>query len=176
MIEILYAIAYGFLNRARGSGFYDRLDSTLISRLLMAFGCAALNTVLYPSALVFMWTIAGLMLWAVWGWGKYFASIHGVINNEKEFFPVDWIMSKLSIADNKLWGLTAMTLRQMMIIPYFIGLSLLTDGFTWYFLTALLMGAPYYLSGLTFKQRQVEFAEYGVGGIIGLTSAWILMG
>lgn len=155
---MIAAVLFAILNRAAGSEFYGLIKSTVISRLI-ALGCMALFTC--SGVYDFAYILAVLILWRTFGWGKYFACIHGTIHDEKEFALVDWIMSKLNlptetIAQRKIWGLVAMTLRQSIIAPAAFG--------AWYLVP--LMGLPYYIGGMISQRYAVMIAEFTIGAMI----------
>lgn len=178
MIELLYAI----LDRARGSKLFGLTHSTTEARLVSAFGMSLLSAMAFPSLPVFLWSLASLYFWQVFGWGKYFAAVHGHIDpGGGSVKPVDWLMRRLNLPtdteeDRKRWGTVAMGLRQAFIAPYFIGLAVLSGHYDRALLAAFtpFMGIPYYLGGKISQQHAVEIAELINGALIGVLSYDIL--
>lgn len=155
LIELM--IAFGFLNRARGSRLFNYCNSTVFTRLVATFGmglCVLAASASYAAAL---WAWASLMLWCTPAWDKYWSEAIG--NSQTH---------------SRLYGLMQMTIRQLLILPCFFGLEYITGASYWLSLPALLLGLPYYLSGFLGSSYVITYAEYGVGAIIGLTIGVIL--
>jgi len=75
---------------------------------------------------------AGLWIWDMLGWGKYFAAFNGRYNRkEKEFKPADIFADKIS--NGYLAGIVGMSIRGLMILPLFMGLA-------YYFSNPLIVG------------------------------------
>ncbi len=186
MLEaILKIAACATLNRARGCKFFDYIKSTvgtrLASMLLMAIVCAWGVPGEYLYAMLFLW--GAFMLWCSPAWNNYWSGACGFPTDvkKKAFVPVDWAMKKIRYfaplyegsEDNELlrrWGLVAMTLRQLLIVPAIIGLAILAgepQRSLWAVL-AFLMGATYYLAGKTKTHEPITWGEYGNGGIIAI--------
>lgn len=187
MASLLFCIAFAFLNRGRGSHFWDQIDSTVASRLVACFGMAALTMVAGGQSeshgyVLLLWTLATLPLWAFPGWDNYWAAAIGHDFNPvaRTFPPVDWVMKRMpwfrpvyrataSDLRRRLWGAASMGLRQALAAPCIIGLASLT-GLPWhalYALGTLLFGFIYMISGSLFKPYVIGTAEYIVGGALG---------
>ncbi|QEL18704.1 hypothetical protein [Limnoglobus roseus] len=180
MIEqIAFGLTFAVLNRARGSKFFGYLTSTNEARALATAGMAAATALVAGGddlhlLQVFWWTSATLAFWEIWGWGKYFAAIHGIIDaSGGSLKPVDWLMSKLNLPTDtfeqrKRWGTVAMGLRQAMIAPCIVGLAFLTGHpeRAWLACFTLLLGLPYYAGGKISQKWAGVIAETTTGVII----------
>ena len=165
-----FAIAFALLNRARGSKLFDLTKSTQFARIASTHVMAALVLACTGSLACGVWAWATLYLWALFGWGKYAGAAIGVGLNraEREFPPVDWVMERLPITDERLWGAVAMSLRMLLALPCTLGLAYLTDGASWPSLFVPLMGAVYVPCGHHFGARGWKYSEYCAGGILGV--------
>lgn len=176
------------LNRGRGSHYGGTIDSTVVSRLLTTFALAVLtmlsaDSAARPGELILLWVWAGLSLWAFPGWDNYWsAAIGNPVNaHARTFLPADWLLEHMpwfapvynataSARRCRLWGVVAMGLRQALAAPCLVGLAYLTGHpeAGWYAMATLLFGLPYLLTGYACKTDPVGYAEYVVGGLLGL--------
>jgi len=180
---IFISISFAFMNRARGSRWFDLMASTSLSRILatmMMGGCAEIIVIDRPyHAAVFFWTWASLYFWCVFSWDKYWSAAIGNPTdlNVPAFAPVDWIMRHvsslagppLSNMELRIWGLDAMTLRQSLAAVCLVGLAFITGHHERAFVSfgIITLGLPYFIAGLLSKKRPITYAEYGVGTVIG---------
>lgn len=77
---LLFIAAFSFINRCRGTRFYNKISSTSVGRIL-ATGGMALATYLLAilvtkysislSLLIAAWTWASLYFWCVFAWDNY---------------------------------------------------------------------------------------------------------
>lgn len=178
-------LAFAVLNRARGSQLFGfttsttegRLVSTgLMSMVLLVNGAYHGETV--DAALFFPLYWALLMFWCVFAWDKYWIAAigNGIDTARTGFAPVDWLMSLLPVK-GRLWGVIAMGLRQLLLVPAIICAALISEhlgqGFA---LSAapLLFGVPYLLAGyLVPNAKSVMVAEITVGSLMGAVFALI---
>ena len=186
-LMIAFMAAFAFLNRGRGSQFWNQIDSTVASRLVTTLSMSSLTMIAsgsdeYQGDLILFWVWAVMSLWAFPGWDNYWsAAIGNAFNpNASTFAPVDWLMKRMpwfsavyaataSNLSRRLWGTVAMGLRQALAAPCFIGLAYLTGHpeTGWYAAGTLLLGTPYLLGGYVCKAYPVGFAEYCVGAVLG---------
>lgn len=178
-----YALAplFALLNRARGNHLFEQTESTTVSRLLSTLGMALLIylTALFQgydiirATLMCLWALATLMLWCIFAWDRYWeACLGGPVNSQTGFVFVDWLMRfwPLPTEDTalRLWGLLAMTLRQLLILPCLTGLAYLSGHSPVWSLGTLLLGACYYVAGYAVSNGfAVMTAELCSGGLIG---------
>lgn len=158
----LYLLWMAICNRARGSGIYDHVESTTLTRLIATFGMA-FSTALWCQniLLVTVWLWASLMLWCVPAWDAYWSAAIG--NDPKH---------------TRLWGLNAMTLRQCLGIPALAGFCYLVGGNPWFIAFPVLYGLPYYIWGHVISQQNavgpITYAEYTVGLLWGVAFLGII--
>lgn len=172
MTPVLFAL----LNRARGSKLFGLTASTTVARIVSTLGMALLTYWAHPKLSVLLWSFASLFFWQVFGWGKYFAAIHGQIDpNGGRMQWVDWAMERIGMPTNtveqrKKWGTVAMGLRQTLLIPFIVGLAYLTDdpAKLWLVPVTPLLGLAYYMGGKISQQYSVFIAELIVGAVIGI--------
>ena len=167
-------LLFAILDRARGSKLFDLITSTQVSRIvstgLMATAVMGISGNIYT---LLAWPL--LFGWSIAGWGVYQGTATGTRSNftEKEFAPVDWLMSKISYFDDinratvtdlecRLWGTIAMALRQMLLAPYIVAI-----GGTWQVVLIPLMALPYMAAGYLVKRDHIMYAEYASGAVLG---------
>lgn len=156
---ILFVFAFAVLNRARGSQLFGLTTSTVIGRLMSMGGMAVVTSLmLVPNTTrmveVFAVAFGGLMLWATPAWDSYWSA---EIGNDP--------------SHSKLWGCLMMGWRQLLIVPTFAGEAFLIghpERAVWA-ATAGLYWLPYFAFGAMVKPRAVEFSEYTIGALIGMT-------
>jgi hypothetical protein len=112
-------------------------------------------TILTSNALLLPITFAGLMLWCTPAWDSYWSAEIG------------------DSAHSKLWGCCMMFLRQLLIVPMFAAQCYLTNGNYYFISTASIYWLPYFLYGIFIKEKAVQYSEYTIGGLIGLTEFFI---
>lgn len=166
MIELLF----GVLNAFRGSG--NKFFSKGLTSIYMASVLYCLTGV--PE---FIATFPLFWLGFSYGWGKYFMAFHGRnYRHEKEFPPADWILKKLKIRNNHIYGIIGMGIRwQLMFLPLFVGLIYISMS-SWYYMAYslyfLFIGLIYYIVGHLpwgFKRfRTIRTAEFLVGAYVGM--------
>lgn len=160
LFNIPFAIAYAFLNRARGSKLFGYTNSTTVARMVSMSGMAFLTTFRYlpGTALEFVELFSGclalLMLWCAPAWDSYWSA---AIGNE----PLQ----------NRLSGTLKMSVRMSLILLYYAFVVWFTGAPIWHMVYAtsfLLMGITYYFSGLyTPGVNVIRNPELANGGIIG---------
>lgn len=111
-----------------------------------------------------------LLFWRAFGLGRYSgAAIDGIVRNEEEFFPIDWIMAKTKLT-GKCWGTVAMILRMSLIMAVAVVLTLF-DWNMWHLFNGVvifpLMGISYYLAGLQKRFDPITVAEIMSGFMVG---------
>ena len=166
---------FALLNRARGSKLFGLTTSTTVARIVSTFGMALLTYWAYPKLSVLLWSFASLFFWQVFGWGKYFAAIHGNIDPKGGGMKwVDWVMDRLdlpifTVEERKRWGTVAMGLRQTLLAPFIIGTAALTGNasMAWLAVITPFLGIPYYIGGKISQQFSVLIAELIIGAVIG---------
>lgn len=171
MTPVLFAL----LNRARGSKLFGLTTSTTVARIVSTVGMALLTYQSHPTLGVLLWSFASLFFWQVFGWGKYFAAIHGNIDPKGGGMRwVDWLMDRLdlptfTVEERKRWGTVAMGLRQTLLAPFVLGLAYLTDdpGMAWLAVFTPFLGIPYYLAGKISQKYAGLIAELIIGALIG---------
>ena len=171
MTPVLFAL----LNRARGSKLFGLTRSTTVARVISTTGMALLTYESHPTLAVLLWSFASLFFWQVFGWGKYFAAVHGHIDpNGGGMRWIDRAMDRLDLPtftaeERKRWGTVAMGLRQTLLIPFIVGLALLTGdpGKAWLAAFTPLFGLPYYIGGKLNQKYAVLIAELILGAMIG---------
>ena len=183
-----FALSFAILNRGRGSHFWDSIDSTAASRLLAAFSMAVLTMLAAGQGgiagdLTILWALGTLSLWEVFAWDNYWSAAIGHAFNPgaRTFLPADWLMRRMpwfapvysaTAGDvrRRLWGTVAMGLRQSVAAPCIVGLAWLTGhpDHGWYAAGTLLLGLPYLLAGYACRTYAIGFAEYTVGGWLGI--------
>lgn len=168
-------VFFALLNRARGSKLFGLTASTTVARIVSTVGMALLTYQSHPTLGVLLWSFASLFFWQVFGWGKYFAAIHGNIDpNGGGMRWVDWLMDRLdlptfTVEERKRWGTVAMGLRQTLLAPFVIGLAYLTADPGMALLAAFtpFLGIPYYLAGKISQKYSGLIAELILGALIG---------
>lgn len=154
-----FIIAFAFLNRARGSRLYDLTSSTVFGRVLSMSGMALISTLAMGESVVsFTILLSCLMLWATPAWDLYWSA---QIGNEKDHKPA--------------WGNRMMFYRQLLIIPFFIALAVISGhpGRIFWAATSLLYWLPYWLFAFD-KTKVIPRAEYTIGALIGFTAFVII--
>lgn len=163
MFEWLYlGIFVGILNGARGSGESFFTSKGMIGLYLgLTMVLLSDNMVLFSVGILFY--LAVLL-----GWGKGFATIHGIYNeSEKEIEPIDIITDSFLIDAGFKNGIIWMTLRGILFIPMFWGNLYFSIG-------CLLMGVIYYAAGRVVQKFElvdrnpVRIAECIFGGLLGI--------
>lgn len=160
------------LNRVRGGGIIATGN-----RILSSLALGGLYALLTGSALAGIIVASGFYIWALPGWGLYFAAGHGKWpKNQKEIGFIDAIGLKLIPFKkaSKHWtnyarGIICMGLRGgIFSLPLFAGLSYL------YGIQALLLWPIFFLQGLAYfiaaklDEEFVMVAELIWGGVIGV--------
>lgn len=157
IVLLLFMVGYAFLNRCRGTHFFNRLDSTFDSRLL-ATVFMAMFVAFYEfsspgtMSVIMLYSWVMLMLWCTPAWDKYWSAAIG--HDPKHC---------------RLWGLGMMTLRMTLAMPFLIGIAFLSghpDNVV-YAAGAMTLGFPYYFWGYAAPKNPVGMAEYTVGAILG---------
>lgn len=197
---LVYLLAMAFWFRCRGSQFLDVLDilGTGINRCLaclcqgVSTGYLALlrgyNVIVSAEAGAFIWVTVWLAVMEAWDnyWGAAIGSTFDP--NKSTVKAVDWILKKIpyfkpvylgtsSTHLNRLWGLTALTLRDSLLSLSGIGLAVLIHQpeHALYALGFASCGLAYYLWGyIVGTAWAVPYAEYTVGLIQGLIYSTIL--
>ncbi len=169
-------VFFALLNRARGSKLFGLTTSTTVARIVSTIGMACATYWEHRTLGVLLWSFASLFFWQVFGWGKYFAAIHGNIDpNGGGLRWVDRVMGWLdpplhTLEQRKRWGTVAMGLRMTLLAPFIIGLAFLTGepNRAWLAAFTPFLGIPYYLGGKLSQKYSVLIAELIVGALIGL--------
>jgi len=104
----------------------------------------------------FAFTLAGLMLWCTPGWDKYWGAEIG------------------QSPHTKLWGCVCMFLRQLLILPTFIGLAYINGGNIFWSAMSCTLWIPYIAWGIIYQKNPIPYAEYMVGAMIGFTIFMIM--
>lgn len=176
---LVFAAWFGFWNCARGRKLFGLTDSTAIGRIISTCMMAALPAMmLLPDVdsmtLMWGWIWLMLMVWCTPAWDNYWSvTIGDRLPPVTCFAPVDWLMSEFpwDRFKGRIWGLVALTLRMMLILPAFVGEMIYLGHYNrWeWLLCSLLMGIPYYISGYVSPRKYViAAAEIGTGAIIGI--------
>lgn len=152
-----------FLNVAGGRGYFS--------------GARALcRMVLMPSAVgLYAWdwqvailAFAGFALWAIPGWGKYFAAGHGQYDpQEKEIGWIDWMGEKIFPYDgkeqtNRKRGIICMGMRGLFLWPFFAAIGHPLTGL------AMFMQGFCYGAGRWNPNQTVPMGEFLTGVLIGI--------
>lgn len=188
-VTILLIIIFALANRARGSKFFEKSNSTQLARIA-ATGIMATATGLVSGfyteipywALFVFWIL--LFGWSLPGTGRYFVSITGDKEawKQKEISFIDWILEKLPIKEEnslslKIKATIGMCLRQSLILPAIVFLSFYLDNYQIIgsVLLPMFMGLSFFVSGYISKTRPVEIAEYICGALMGLLVSGIII-
>lgn len=147
MITLLTALLFALINRDRGIGWIPRVEAGIMWGMTAALAAAALQYTIWYQFAILLVVIPGMMIWAIPGWGKYFASFEWTWKvNEIEIPWIDWIVIRLVPFlteaphwTNGLRGTLAMSLRGLYITPLFLMLSELSLGIV----VGLLQGPVY---------------------------------
>lgn len=166
---LLRATVFSAMNRVRGGGFGDFPNSTTAGRLLATFVMALsmivpkfpADTELSRQHFLAMWLL--LYGWTILKWDIYWGAAIG--NDPKH---------------SKLWGATMMTLRNLLLLPFYAYCAWLSgDWFNLaYSASILLMGAVYVFWGDVTPNDGggIQNSELTNGFIMGVTSHLILNG
>jgi hypothetical protein len=184
LFAALRIVLIALLNRARGSKLSGLTTSTVLGRvvctLAMAISAACAITATFKSCVLWLWF--SLMIWCTPAWDNYWSAAIGNLTdvNKKSFAPVDWLMKKIpyfsllyaAAGTNRqlrLWGLAAMTLRQLLVVPAVAGYAIMIGRpeRAIYAVAALLMGLPYYACGYLCKKNPIAYSELSSGFILG---------
>lgn len=154
----IYAIAFAFLNRARGTRLFNMTGSTVIGRIVSTMSMALIVSLQsIPSTInmveTFFAVFAGLMLWATPHWDSYWSA---AIGNDP--------------THGREWGVDMMGLRGLLIMPTFIALAFLGHQEGWWIgMLGIFQGIPYLLAGIPKnKGYAIPIAEYSWGACMGL--------
>lgn len=148
----LCLLAIAILNYARGTRLFGLTSSTSISRIVVSFAMAIVSYIMGYDILDIPIILAGIYVWSVPGWGKYFSSFMGNYNkDDREIGWIDYIGDNLIIAtdekSNRVRGLVCMCLRGIYMYPLFIALYLSGHPMAPIFgMGCLLQGIPYWLA------------------------------
>lgn len=176
-IDILAICAFSLMNAIRGGWLKIPGD-----RIVSSIGAGAVYCLISGSVLAGGIVAAGFYLWALKGWGLYFAAGHGQwARNETEIKWIDRIGLKLipfvtesRHSSNFLRGILCMGLRGgVYSLPLFLGLSYvhgLEAMFVWPLF--FLQGLAYYVAGgltpgIIHPKNMVRCAEMAWGACIG---------
>jgi hypothetical protein len=189
MLSLATLPAFALLNRARGTKLYGLTNSTVVGRLVATLGMGVLASLcVMPDSEMMLevgvWTWLSLFLWAIPAWDNYWGAAIGSVFNPDEpaFAPVDWLLRVMpwfstvyaataSDLRRRLWGATAMGLRQMLATPGLAHLAFIAGhpDRAWYAICPLAFGLFYLAAGYlkVLKQTSVAVAEYGIGAALG---------
>lgn len=173
MILVLIAVFFGILNRCRGNDFYGLIPTRAWSFSIVACLYILVGLIYSDSVAIALTMAFGTLLWATFGWGKYFMSIHGkpLDGGSVGFVDklTDRIVGKATYENAKLWGTVGMNLRGGILdAPMWIILAYLISPLALIgLLFSFCQGVVYYLSGRLLKQEEgpVGYAEIVFGGI-----------
>ena len=181
MEAILLALSFACLNvfRGRAKDFHVPTGGRIIACTLMGIVAAFASA----NVVIGLAVALGTFLWALNGWGKYFAAIHGRPSpaNKVEVRWIDWTVDHLlprkprnpgwHVHYYKARGTLGMALRGLHLYPLFIALAWLQSDTLPLFvgLFAVLQGPCYYLAGLPKEHKwSVAMAEAYFGVVIGM--------
>ena len=172
---LIEAIAGSILYRAKGSGFWGKVNEKIWTRVYCVLGFTVVSSVYAPLE----WLPLYAVLWALWlipDVGTGFASIHGnealLRQNISERSPIKKRVYWLADAPT-LWALNKglptkgagvlwMTIRQSLILPIPFLTYALTGDIITSMIGFLFMGVAYYVGGLL---QNEALPEYIVGGL-----------
>jgi hypothetical protein len=166
MIEALIIGIFGLINRLRGS------DVPLTNKVITSLVCGVIMGIYAENWVIFSIVSIGIYIWAVFGWGKYFAAFHGRYNvNEKEFYPADLVADKLYLK-GKLnandAGMVGMAIRALLALPMFIGLGIYLNSYLpLYGLLMALQGVIYRDMKYLPEEKAIPVAEVLTGCLLG---------
>lgn len=165
------------LNRLRG------LDLVPLSRLgyavLIGLAAHVFYLLRHPTQLdsslqVLAAVAAGMFLWSLPGWGKYFSAFHGRDDlAEKEVGWIDRLgyavyPPSVSMARNRRRGTLCMALRGLYLYPMFVALAVVVDPLAALIgLGSLLQGFAYGIMRNVPERYAVTGAELTFGAIMG---------
>ncbi len=158
LLNIIYPVILGLLNRLRGSEFLKPYTSKGVISVLIGVisGLFTYYTDSVPvlqACISSVIVIAGVWIWASPGWGKYFSAYDGLDKSgEKEIGWIDYVGDKLvhgtTSSKNRIRGTLQMSLRGLYLYPMFMGLS-------YYNIWALLVGLAVLLQGPVYAAMRV---------------------
>jgi hypothetical protein len=172
---LLTMLAFGALNRVRGSGIFG----TTVSRLVCSAGEALLIAILGDDLLLFFPAFSFIFLWCVFAWDNYWgAAIGSIFHPDKAtFWPADQLLKHsrffTRVYDGwapawltRAWGTVGLGLRSFIpIFPVFLFLALVGYWFAIFTVFGtLLYGVPYLLIGLKQRKSYVIAMAEAVGG------------
>lgn len=168
----LIILTFAIANALRGEGAVSRLTSAFIMAIALAF-------VLFPSPLIQLLTIALLMLGLSFGWGKYFMAATGEDKrHEKEFPPADWVLDRLNIKNNYLYGIVGMAIRWAVgFAPLLLfAHQNVMQAILYAVALGVAAGCSYYLAGLACRMTGMQRWAIRLGELIaGGWLAWFLL-